>query len=114
MLRRIYQVSTYLVIALGVVHLCFTPFAYSTFTHNTLWFFGAGVGIVYAGFLNLAHLAHPAARVLRVLCLIANIFTALMFLVALWIVPEPQVFVGLVLFTVCTAAVLMYRAAESK
>lgn len=114
MLRRVYQVSTYLAIALGVVHLCFTPFAYQTFTHNTLWFFGAGMAIVYAGFLNLARLAHPTANTLRVLCLIANTVTALLFAVALSVVPEPQVFVGLALFAMCTIATFMHRGAESK
>lgn len=109
MLRRVHQISTYLAIALGVVHLCFTPFAYRVFTHNTLWFFGAGMAIVYAGFLNLAHLAHPAANTLRVLCLITNIVTALMFAVALAVVPEPQVFVGFALFAVCTAATFIAR-----
>lgn len=113
MLRRVYQISTCLVIALGVVHLCFTPFAYGSFTHNALWFFGAGMSIVYAGFLNLAHLAHPAANLLQVLCLIANIVTAVMFALALTVVPEPQVFVGLMLFVICTAATLMHREAET-
>lgn len=112
MLRRVYQISTYLAVALGVVHLCFTPFAYSSFTHNTLWFFGAGMAIVYAGLLNLARLAHPEANALRVLCLIANVATTLMFAVALSVMPEPQVMVGLALFAVCAAATFMYRAAE--
>lgn len=112
MLRRVHQISTYLAITLGVVHLCFTPFAYQVFTHNTLWFFGAGMAIVYAGFLNLAHLAHPAANTLRVLCLIASVLTGLMFAIALSVVPEPQVFVGLTLFAACAAATFIHRTKD--
>ncbi|HSC77753.1 MAG TPA: hypothetical protein VLB32_04240 [Candidatus Acidoferrales bacterium] len=86
-------------ILLGGAHLLFVPLNFDRLTLGALWFAGAGLAIVFAGFLNLA-LARSVTgdRLLAGLALTANLFLALMFGVALSLLTQPQVVFGLALF----------------
>lgn len=99
MLRTAHKFLTGIILALGTLHVLVTFHDYESFTVGALWFVGAGVAIILAGFLNLIRLREAGRdRLVRALCLITNLIFAVMFLLALWILPQPQVFVGAVLF----------------
>jgi hypothetical protein len=114
MLRTLHTVCTYLIIALGVTHLLFTFHDYDAFTLRALWFAGAGFAIMFAGFLNLS-LLRLAARdaLVRTLCVVANLICASLFGAALWLMQQPQVFVGVALFAVAAIASLAARPRAS-
>ena len=98
-----YKIATYAAIALGVVHLAFTLFV-DRFTLNTLWFVGSGFAIIFAGFLNLAFIRiSPKDSFVRTLCIIANLASTILFVVALLtVLQEPQVFIGISIFVLLT------------
>lgn len=105
MLRTIHAVCTYLIIALGVLHLLFTFHDYDEFTLRALWFASAGFAIIFAGFLNLISLRLAGSDALvRWLCVASNLIVAGLFVAALWLMQQPQVFVGVLLFAVTAVA----------
>ena len=105
MLRAAHKILTGVIIALGTLHVLVTFHDYDSFSVEALWFAGAGVAIILAGFLNIVLLRGAGRdKVVRALCLITNLIFALMFVLALRILPQPQVFVGAGLFI--TAALL--------
>ena len=98
-MRILYKIVTGLIVALGLLHIGFTPFNYRTFDMDAMWFLGTGVAIILAGFLNLVVLRQAGKDMLiRILCLIANVSFTLLFGFALFQFAQPQVFVGLALF----------------
>jgi len=110
MLKTIHAACAYIIIALGVLHLLFTFRDYDEFTLRALWFAGAGFAIIFAGFLNLISVRlggrdAPA----RALCFIANAALTVLFVAALWLMRQPQVFVGVLLFGVASIATLAAR-----
>ena len=87
-------------ILLGGAHLLFVPLNFERLTLGALWFAGAGLAIVFAGFLNLALARSEAGdRLLAGLALTANLTLALLFGVALSLLTQPQVAFGLALFS---------------
>ena len=110
MLKTIHTVCTYLIIALGLLHLLFTFHDYDAFTLRALWFASAGFAIMFAGFLNLILLRlAPEETLVRALCVSANVICASLFGAALWLMQQPQVFAGVLLFAVATVAALAAR-----
>ncbi len=103
MLKTTHKILTGIIIALGVLHVSVTFHDYESFSVGALWFAGAGVAIILAGFLNVILLRDASKdTVVRVLCLITNLTFAVMFLLALLVLPQPQVFVGAGLFIAAT------------
>lgn len=99
MLKTLYKISTYLIILLGIVHVLFTIQGYGRWTLNAMWFLGAGLAIIFAGFLNLILIRDKSHdTVVRLLCLIADWTCFLLFGAALFLLTEPQVYLGLALF----------------
>jgi hypothetical protein len=114
MLKTIHAVCTYLIVALGVVHLLFTFHDYDEFTLGALWFAGAGLAIIFAGFLNLISIRLAGRDALvRALCFISNLVLTALFVAALWLMRQPQVFVGVLLFAVAALASLTARPRAS-
>jgi hypothetical protein len=115
MLKTVHAVCTYLIVALGILHLLFTFHDYDAFTLRALWFASAGFAIMFAGFLNLILLRATArdARLVRALCFIANLICAGLFGAALLLMRQPQVFVGLLLFTLAAITSLALRQQPS-
>ena len=114
MLKTIHNVCAYLIIALGVLHLLFTFHDYDEFTLRALWFASSGFAIIFAVFLNL--IAAPSEgrdKFVRVLCFISNTAVAALFVAALWLMQQPQVFVGILLFAFAPVVTLLARPRET-
>ena len=89
------------VIALGLLHLAFTFHDYDHFSLDAVWFASAGIAMILAGFLNIAVIRDGGKdKVIWVLCLIANAIFAVLFAVVSFILPQPQVYFGIILFGV--------------
>ena len=111
MLKTAYTVCSWLIVALGCVHLAFTFHDYDEVSMRAFYFFGSGLAIIFAGFLNVA-LIRDGGRdpVIRLLCLIADITCALLFAAGLTLLHQPQVFVGVALFAFVAVAALLTRS----
>ena len=73
-MRILYKVSTFLILALGLVHLCMTPVLFPGFTSAALWFAGGGVMIVFISFFNFLLLSDAGhQRLIRLFCNTANL-----------------------------------------
>jgi len=103
MLRTAHKILTGIIIALGVLHVLMTFHDYDSFSVRALWFASAGVAIILAGFLNTILLRDVSKDlVVWTLCIITNLIFAVMFVLALFVLPQPQVFVGAGLFIAAT------------
>lgn len=99
MLKIAYKIITGLTIALGILHISFTAWNYSEFNLDAMWFFGTGIAIILAGFMNLVLIRIGAKdKLILVLCQGTNIFFTALFGFALLVLLQPQVFLGLFLF----------------
>ncbi len=113
-LNTAYKICSWLAVALGCAHLLFTLHDYDELSMRALYFFGSGLAIVFAGFLNVL-LIREGGRdpVARLLCLIANLANTLLFAAALTLMRQPQVFLGVALFAFLTLAALLTRGRTS-
>ena len=110
MLKTVHTVCAYLINALGVLHLLFTFHDYDEFTLHALWFASAGIAIIFAGFLNLISIKLAGRDALaRTLCFVSNLVLTAFFVAALWLMRQPQVFAGVLLFAVASVAALARR-----
>ena len=98
-MRTAYKICSWLIVALGCAHLLFTFHDYDEFSLDAMWFAGAGLALVFAGFLNVAHLRGGGRDpLLRALAFLTDAACALLFVAALSLMRQPQVFVGVALF----------------
>ncbi len=105
-----YKIIACLSIALGIIHLAFVA-EVEKFTQNTLWFIGSGLAIIFAGFLNLALIKILSTnQLLRLLCIIANLTITILFVAALLtVLREPQVLIGIGIFSVLTVFSIFHK-----
>jgi hypothetical protein len=110
-LKAAHAVFAWLAVALGAAHVLFTFYAYGRLSLGAFWFAGSGVGIIFAGFVNLMLNRGALADALsRWLCHTTNAVCASLFAVGLFLIGEPQVFFGLFLFAFqLVAAALLSR-----
>ena len=81
-----------------MVHVTYTPWAYDGFSLDAMWFVGSGMAIIFAGLLNIVLLRGAGKDpVTRWVVFGANLVLVLGFAVALLVLREPQVFIGLFL-----------------
>jgi hypothetical protein len=98
-----HKIITGVIIALGVLHVAVTFHDYDSMSAGALWFAAAGVAIILAGFLNVILLREAGKdAVARALCVVTNVSFAVMFALALLVLPQPQVFIGAALFIAAT------------
>ncbi len=91
MLNRFRQALASLAILLGIAHLAFGILAYKTFSIELLWFLGFGIAMIVTA---LANFKEEKIWILRVQnAVVLGFITALAYLV-----PQPQILAGLVLF----------------
>jgi uncharacterized membrane protein YbaN (DUF454 family) len=94
-----------IVLALGVVHCVFTPFAYHSFSLAALWFLGTGLALIFGGMLNVLRL-HGGGSLTRTFSVIANacmLAVALLFALKVSLAHNPQ---GIVLLVVLAGELL--------
>ena len=73
-MRRVYFVLSLGIIALGVIHITFTPRFFTRLTTAAVWFASGGIAIIMTGILNLLRRAYgETAPGLRAVCLVNNI-----------------------------------------
>jgi hypothetical protein len=89
------QILSLIIILLGVLHISFAFPLYAN--TDTLWFVGAGMAIIFVGLMNIITLDTEKKRSLYI-TLICNLLNCLLFCVALAILNEPQVYLGIGIF----------------
>lgn len=113
MLPRLHKLASVLLILLGAIHIGFTAFNFLKLTLDALWFASAGFAIIVVGFLNLALLQSASTdRLTRTLTIIANAGLTLLFLLAVPLIGQPQVYAGLALSLVALLATFFRRSAQ--
>jgi hypothetical protein len=100
-IRRSRRVLAVLIILLGLIHISFV-FPIITLNAGVLWFIGTGCMLVFSGFLNLAAVQYCAKSLIGYLTLASNIICLGLFILSLWVMREPQVYIGITLFLVAT------------
>lgn len=109
-MKLIHKITAYLAIALGALHLGFAAGA-SNFNLNVLWFTGAGLAIVFAGFLNLAFIRNRHDRLVRLFCIIADLTLTILFVYAFFtVLNEPQVVLGGLVFALAAAFSILQKS----
>ncbi len=89
--RRVHLTASWLVTGVGVAHCVVAWLLHDAWTAEAVWFLGTGLGIVFVGTLNLAHIGLSPCRMPTVRFVHwVNVFYALFAIAALWAVPEPQ------------------------
>jgi hypothetical protein len=92
---KFHSIISYSLILFGIIHLYFTS-CLVAFDEYALWFIGAGIAIIFAGFINLIR-AKSSEKIVFIICLITNFIMASLFVVALFAMHKPQVYLGIVL-----------------
>jgi hypothetical protein len=94
-------------VLLGLVHLAFAfPIVLDTYT---LWFIGSGMAIIFSGLLNLVAVDKEITRFTKAVATITNACVCLLFALALVILNQPQVYIGIALFLFTTIAFARIR-----
>lgn len=102
-MKKIHTIASVLIVILGCLHIAVTFFNYHGLSYDAVWFLGTGVGIVLAGFMNIAMLRDCGKdTVIWAMALLTNLFFVLGFAAASYMMREPQVFVGALLFLATT------------
>jgi hypothetical protein len=97
----------------SVIDILFTVCAYDNFSQNAIWFVGSGMAIVFAGLVNLMFLkVTEKDLIVWILCLAGNLLSTILFIACLFIIGEPQVFVGTMLFGFAALATFLNREIE--
>ena len=110
MTRTVHSIASYLLIALGAVHTALTPVFYTPLTPNAMWFAGAGLAMVFAGFLNVI-LSRGAGRdsLARWLVYIANLLVLAFGAMTVFLDSEPQVVFGMLLIATITVTAFLLK-----
>src|SRR5215213_9306681 len=102
-MKKLHWAAAILIVALGVLHTVVTFFEYDRLTMNAVWFAGTGIAIILAGFLNVA-LIRDAGKdsLVSAMCIVTNLLFFLGFGGATFMLPQPQVFIGVAIFGIAT------------
>lgn len=113
MVRRLHQISTYLLIALGTVHTSLTAAFHKEISVEAMYFASAGLAMICVGFLNIAFgRVGGRDRTIAVLCYIANVLFAVFGVLTALAIREPQAYFGLVLLLSITVSAFMLPRQE--
>ncbi len=94
-------------ILLGLVHIGFV-FPIDGFDSYQLWFIGAGIAIIFSGLLNIIAVVNCRQRWLGIISLACNAVMLGLFILALDVLKEPQVYIGISLYL----AAILVRAIQ--
>ncbi len=115
-MKILYKISTFLILALGVLHISLTPVFFPSLTAGALWFVCGGMVIIFLSFFNFILMSDPGQqRVVRILTHTANLM-GLGFACAMLIIesrrarPGPSSWVVLTLLAFETVAAFRYSS----
>lgn len=114
-MRTLYKISTFLILALGILHISLTPMFFKSLTENAMWFVSGGLMMVFISFFNFILMESASGkRSIRLLCHTANVaglvFAAMTFTInSLRAAPPIQFWLVLFLFVFETIAAFRYR-----
>lgn len=111
-MKTFHKISSYVLLALGVLHTALTPLLSPGFSIEALWFAGTGLGLVFLGMFNLAVLHSPTRFGLN-LCLAANLAGLVYGVLIISILPEPQAWIALLAFLATTLGTAFSRKVNS-
>jgi sulfite exporter TauE/SafE len=109
MVRRLHRISTYLLIALGVVHTSLTAVFNKEFSVDAMYFASAGLAMVVIGFLNIATSRNTDDRLTMILCWVANVLFTIFGTLTALAIREPQAYFGIVLLLTMTVTSFLTR-----
>jgi hypothetical protein len=91
----VHRISAYILVGLGLIHTLATPFLYSGFTEDALWFAATGLGMIFLGLLNLEVIQNPTPAGFT-LCIVADALASLLFGTMLPLIGlnEPQAYLA--------------------
>ncbi|MFI5218850.1 MAG: hypothetical protein ACHQNT_05120 [Bacteroidia bacterium] len=105
MLSKFQLIISYIIILFGTIHLYFTS-CLETFDEYALWFIGAGIAIIFAGFINLIR-TKSSEKIVFIICILTNSLMTVLFALALFAMHKPQVYIGIIVFA--TAFILSLK-----
>lgn len=114
-MKTLYKVSTFLILALGLLHICMTPRFFGSFTQSALWFVSGGLVLVFVSFFNFILMKDAGReRLVRMLCHTANVMnlmvaSAMFILDSLRVRPPPLSWLVLFLFLFETVVAFRHR-----
>ena len=111
-MRVFHWILVVLILLLGLAHSYVALFC-KHFTEETLWFFGSGMAIIFAGLINTVFLL-TNSKAVRLITILVNLGVTTLFIFALSVVEGIQVFVGITLFALATVATLITRSKTEK
>lgn len=103
-MKNFYRYASY-ALFFGILHCLLTPFFYSTFNQNTIWFLGSGLALIFLGFMNI-FAEKTRQKWMLGWCFVCNL-TGLAFGIGIvFVMPVVQSLIALIIF----GAVLMGSA----
>ncbi len=97
---KVHPIVSYLIILFGIIHISFAS-CLDSFDTYALWFIGAGIAIIFAGFINLIRTKSSEKIVFRI-CALTNFITTSLFVIALFAMQKPQVYIGIIVFSLAS------------
>lgn len=107
-MKLFYKVIAYLLMLLGVIHTALTPMFYKSFSLRAVWFAGAGLALIYLGLLNIATEQVNQPRIFTI-CIAANLIGIAFGVLIIFVLPEIQAIIALVLFLAITISSVYIR-----
>ena len=92
-MKKLYLISTGVILFLGIVHTLLTPLFYSEFSADMLWFMGTGLALAFSGLFNLVA-ARAKAQWIYAYVIPANIVLALFITAIVVALPEIQAYLS--------------------
>ena len=115
-MKTLHRVSTFLILALGILHISLTPVFFRSFTSGALWFVSGGMMIIFLSFFNFILMSDAGKqRLVRVFTHTANVI-GLMFAGAMLTIesrrarPGPSSWVVLALLVFETVAAFRHSS----
>jgi hypothetical protein len=104
-MNSVIKIVSAIIILLGIVHITFAFPIHMN--EGTLWFIGSGMCVIFAGLLNFVAIDGGGTRFSKSVALLVNAINCGLFIFALPILGEPQVYVGVIVFAITTIAFLV-------
>jgi hypothetical protein len=107
-MRTVHKAASFLVIALGTIHVLMTPVFFDQFTMRVMWFVAQGVMGIFLGLLNVvAWRAAWRDQVGARLCHLSNLIGTAFIVLYSTVDRAPQSFAAIALFAVLTSSGLV-------